>query len=96
MQSTALQTQPFSARVQLVPGENVIVVTAVDAAGRTVFRDVTQAAGGGTVGANLGTGDRWAVVIGIAISTRTRRSPLCVMPPPTRSPCSGSSPPVAA
>ncbi len=42
-------------------------------AGRTVFRDVTQAAGGGTVGANLGTGNRWAVVIGIAISTRTRR-----------------------
>ena len=68
VQSTDVQNHPFSAPVQLLPGENVIAVTAVDAAGRAaqavrrVFRDV---AAGATATAKLGPGERWAVVIGI-------------------------------
>jgi len=69
VQSTGVQTQPFTARVPLSPGANLIVLTAIDAAGaagqtvRTVYRDVAQPVGGST--AKVGTGERWAVVIGI-------------------------------
>ena len=70
-QSAETQTHPFNASVPLLPGENVMVVTVVDATGRgaqaarTVFREVGQAAGAGAATAKLGAGERWAVVIGI-------------------------------
>ncbi|MBI3635715.1 MAG: hypothetical protein HY216_05780, partial [Candidatus Rokubacteria bacterium] len=50
VQATDLQNHPFTARVPLTPGENVIAVTAVDTAGgavqaaRTVIRETPAAA----------------------------------------------------
>jgi hypothetical protein len=67
VQSTDVQNHPFTAAVQLRPGENVIALTAIDNAGgatqavRTVFREVAGAA----VAAPARIGERWAVVIGI-------------------------------
>jgi hypothetical protein len=71
VQSADVQNHPFTARIPLEPGENLIALTAVDAAGgavqavRAVYRDVVQPAGGATPTAKLSPGERWAVVIGI-------------------------------
>jgi len=71
VQPTGIQSHPFNAKVPLTPGLNLIAVTVVDRSGaaaqavRTVFRDVAQPTGGPTATAKLGTGERWAVVIGI-------------------------------
>ena len=71
VQAGEIQTQPFNTRVPLLPGENVIVVTAVDTAGRgaqaarTVFREAAPPLAAGTPTTRAGSGERWAVVIGI-------------------------------
>jgi hypothetical protein len=70
VQSADAQNHPFTAQIPLRPGENLIALTAVDAAGgaaqavRTVFREVAVAPGRVSAPA-LGAGERWAVVIGI-------------------------------
>jgi hypothetical protein len=70
VQPTDVKSHPFSAQVPLTPGQNLITLTVIDASGnaaqavRVIFRDVPQATGTATA-AKLGTGERWAVVIGI-------------------------------
>ena len=67
VQAAEIQSHPFTAEVQLRPGENVIAITAVDNSGgatqavRTVYRE----SGGTAVSAPARIGERWAVVIGI-------------------------------
>lgn len=67
----AVQSQAFSAQVQLHAGQNVIALTAIDPRGqatqavRTVHREAGQPTGTGTAGAAASVGERWAVVIGI-------------------------------
>jgi uncharacterized caspase-like protein len=70
VQATGVQNQPFTAKVPLTPGQNLIAITVVDRSGgaaqavRTVFREAATA-GAPASAAKLGPGERWAVVIGI-------------------------------
>ncbi|MDP3767524.1 MAG: caspase family protein, partial [Dehalococcoidia bacterium] len=71
VQSTDVKSHPFSAEIPLNPGQNLITLTAIDAAGnaaqavRTVFREIPQPTSAAAPSAKLGSGERWAVVIGI-------------------------------
>lgn len=68
-QSGDVQSHPFTAAVPLRGGENVIALTAIDTTGaahqavRTVGREVPQPSG--STAAQVGAGERWAVVVGI-------------------------------
>jgi hypothetical protein len=66
-QGADVQNHSFSARLPLEPGQNLIAVTVVDAAGRAAqaVRTVFREAAGVAVVAPARTGERWAVIIGI-------------------------------